>query len=50
MDACLVLSARWEDFETAVNREVVAARTSAGLLDASTLGKIDIRGKDAAEF
>ena len=39
-----------EDFETAVNREVVAARTTAGLLDASTLGKIDIRGKDAAEF
>ena len=39
-----------EDFETAVNREVVAARTTAGLLDASTLGKIDVRGKDAAEF
>ena len=34
----------------AVNREVLAARTTAGLLDASTLGKIDIRGPDAAEF
>ncbi len=39
-----------ESMEDAVNREVVAARTTAGLLDASTLGKIDIRGKDAAEF
>ena len=39
-----------ETMEQAVNREVLAARTSAGLLDASTLGKIDIRGKDAAEF
>lgn len=39
-----------ENMEQAVNREVKAARESAGLLDASTLGKIDIRGKDAAEF
>jgi len=39
-----------ETMEQAVNREVVAARTTAGLLDASTLGKIDITGKDAAEF
>ena len=39
-----------ETMDEAVNREVLAARTSAGLLDASTLGKIDIRGKDAAEF
>ncbi len=30
--------------------EVKAARSHAGILDASTLGKIDIRGKDAAEF
>ncbi|MCE2518151.1 MAG: (2Fe-2S)-binding protein, partial [Alphaproteobacteria bacterium] len=39
-----------ETMEQAVEREVRAARVSAGLLDASTLGKIDIRGKDAAEF
>ena len=39
-----------ESMEDAVNREVVAARTTAGLLDASTLGKIDIKGPDAAEF
>ncbi len=39
-----------ETMHDAVNREVRAARSSAGLLDASTLGKIDIRGRDAAEF
>lgn len=39
-----------ESFEQAVQRESLAARTSAGILDASTLGKIDIRGKDAAVF
>ena len=39
-----------ETMDEAVQREVKAARTTAGLLDASTLGKIDIQGKDAAEF
>jgi len=39
-----------ETMADAVSREVKAARTTAGILDASTLGKIDIRGKDAAEF
>ncbi len=39
-----------EDLHAAVNREVAACRASLGILDASTLGKIDIRGKDAAEF
>jgi len=39
-----------ESMAEAVNREVRAARTSAGILDASTLGKIDIQGPDAAEF
>ena len=34
----------------AVAREVAAARTGVGILDASTLGKIDIQGRDAAEF
>jgi sarcosine oxidase subunit alpha len=34
----------------AVARECRAARTAAGLFDASTLGKIDIRGADAADF
>lgn len=39
-----------EDMHAAVMRECVAVRTSVGLLDASTLGKIDIQGPDAAEF
>ena len=39
-----------EGMQDAVNREVRAARTTAGLLDASTLGKIDIRGRHAGEF
>ena len=34
----------------AVNRECLAARTDAGLLDATTLGKIDLQGPDVAEF
>ncbi|MBB4303661.1 sarcosine oxidase subunit alpha [Rhodobium orientis] len=39
-----------ETFEDAVQREVKAARTDVAVLDASTLGKIDIRGKDARTF
>ncbi len=39
-----------ESFTDAVNREVKAVRTNAGILDASTLGKIDIRGPDSSEF
>jgi len=39
-----------ENMERAVNREVLAARTSLGIMDATTLGKIDIQGPDAAEF
>jgi len=39
-----------EDMHQAVQRESKAARDSAGILDASTLGKIDIQGSDASEF
>ena len=39
-----------ESMDAAVDREVLAARASLGLMDASTLGKIDIKGPDAAEF
>ncbi len=39
-----------EDLHAAVNRECVAARTGVAIMDASTLGKIDIQGPDAAEF
>ncbi|BBX84212.1 2Fe-2S iron-sulfur cluster-binding protein [Mycolicibacterium aubagnense] len=39
-----------EDMETAVLRECAAARTSVGILDGSTLGKIDVQGPDAGEL
>jgi sarcosine oxidase, subunit alpha len=39
-----------ESFHDAVQRESKAARTTIGMLDASTLGKIDVRGPDAREF
>ncbi len=39
-----------ETMHDAVNREVKAVRESLGVTDASTLGKIDIQGKDAAAF
>jgi sarcosine oxidase subunit alpha len=39
-----------ESMDDAVNREVKAVRSSLGVVDATTLGKIDIQGKDAAEF
>jgi sarcosine oxidase subunit alpha len=39
-----------ESMQDAVNRECLATRNSVGIMDASTLGKIDIQGLDAAEF
>ena len=39
-----------ESMRDAVSRECLAARNAVGILDASTLGKIDIRGPDAALF
>jgi sarcosine oxidase subunit alpha len=39
-----------EDMAAAVAREVRATRRAAGMLDASTLGKIDVNGPDAALF
>ena len=39
-----------EDIHAAVRRECLAARRGVGMMDASTLGKIDIRGKDVREF
>jgi sarcosine oxidase, subunit alpha len=38
------------DAEAAIGGEVGAVRSNAGLIDVSTLGKIEIRGPDAAEF
>ena len=39
-----------EDMHQAVDRECVTVRKSAGLFDASTLGKIEVVGPDAAKF
>lgn len=39
-----------EDMHTAVARECATVRESVGLFDASTLGKIEVVGSDAAEF
>ncbi|NKC14627.1 MAG: sarcosine oxidase subunit alpha family protein [Gammaproteobacteria bacterium] len=39
-----------ESMAQAVDRECLAVRRAAGMIDASTLGKIDVRGRDAAEF
>jgi sarcosine oxidase subunit alpha len=39
-----------ETHEQAVHREVINTRTNVGLLDASTLGKIIVKGPDAGKF
>ncbi|HUF86812.1 MAG TPA: sarcosine oxidase subunit alpha family protein [Thermohalobaculum sp.] len=39
-----------EDRHAAVTREILNARQRAGLLDASTLGKIAVKGPDAGQF
>ena len=39
-----------EDMQAAVNRECLAVRRHVGIFDASTLGKIEVVGPDAAEF
>ncbi|WP_378948670.1 sarcosine oxidase subunit alpha [Mesorhizobium sp. ANAO-SY3R2] len=39
-----------EDMHQAVNRECATVRQTAGLFDASTLGKIEVVGPDAARF
>ena len=39
-----------EDMDRAVAREQIAARNAVGILDGSTLGKIDVQGPDAPEF
>ena len=39
-----------DDLHTAVARECLAARRSLAIMDASTLGKIDVQGPDAVTF
>ena len=41
---------RGEAMMEAINREVLAVRTGVGMVDVSSLGKIEIQGRDAAEF
>jgi len=39
-----------EDIHQSVHRECLAVRNSVGVMDASTLGKIDVQGPDAVTF
>jgi sarcosine oxidase subunit alpha len=39
-----------EDMDAAVLRECAAVRAGVGMMDASTLGKIDVKGRDAGVF
>jgi sarcosine oxidase subunit alpha len=39
-----------EDFAAAVKREVNSVRSGVGMVDISTLGKIELKGPDAGEF
>ena len=39
-----------ENMSETLNRECLAARSSLGIMDASTLGKIEVRGNDALTF
>ena len=41
---------RGEAMMDAINREVLTVRNAVGIVDVSTLGKIEIQGRDAAEF
>ena len=44
------VNGKQESMDEAVARECLAVREKVGILDASTLGKIDIQGPDAREF
>ena len=44
------VNGKLESMHDAVARECLAVRNGVGILDASTLGKIDIQGPDAREF
>ena len=56
MESGAWLRAQWfhadgeKDWLTIVTREVTAVRSSVGVCDVSTLGKIDLQGRDAATF
>ena len=46
----MVSGARETEWRQSVDREVVAVRKSVGVCDVSTLGKIDIQGRDVGIF
>lgn len=50
--ACLMDAGNWKrpQLYTSLDEEYAAVRERAGLIDVSTLGKIDLRGKDVARF
>ncbi len=56
VEAGLWLRAQWfkrpgeQGWRDSVDREAAAVRRSVGVCDVTTLGKIDIQGRDAAEF
>jgi len=56
VEAGMWLRAQWfpkqgeTHWRESVDREVVATRKSVGVCDVTTLGKIDVQGRDAAEF
>ena len=56
VEAGLWLRAQWfpkpneTHWRQSVDREVIETRKSVGICDVTTLGKIDVQGKDAAEF
>ena len=56
VEAGMWLRAQWfprpgeNHWRQSVDREVLQARGSVGICDVTTLGKIDIQGRDAAEF
>ncbi len=43
-------SKKGEKMQDSLNRETLSAHNSAAIMDATTLGKIDIKGPDAAKF
>lgn len=56
VEAGMWLRAQWfelpgeKHWRQSVDREAIATRRSVGFADVSTLGKIDVKGRDAAEF
>ncbi|MFZ1815140.1 MAG: sarcosine oxidase subunit alpha family protein [Rhizobiaceae bacterium] len=56
VEAGLWMRAQWfarkgeKEWRQSVDREALAVRRSVGLCDVSTLGKIDVKGRDAASF